>query len=58
VDAIGRQVEPEQLDRDEALVLGIVTAENRTKGACPDLMENAEWTEGVRGRAADSFRVQ
>jgi hypothetical protein len=58
MDAIGRQVEADQLDRDKTVGVRIVRAKHRAQRSCPDLMENSKWSEGVRRRRADSFRVQ
>jgi hypothetical protein len=58
MNAFGRQIEPEQLDRDELVLLRIVSSKDRAERACPDLMKNAEGTERVGRRGASSFRVQ
>ena len=52
------QVEPEHFDGNEAFVFGVVGTEDRAKSSSPDLMQHTKWTEGVRGRGADSFRMQ
>jgi len=58
VHALGRQIEPEELDRHESFALGIVPAKNRSKGSCTDLMKNTIGSEGIWGRRAGSFSVQ
>ena len=56
--ALGRQVEPEQLDGDEALALAIVRAKHRSQRPRTDLMKNTKRSERVGRRSAGSFRVQ
>ena len=58
VHALGREIEPEELDRDEPVLLRFVRAKHRAERTRADLMENPKWTEGVRRRSAGSFRVQ
>ena len=58
VHAIGREIESEELDRDEAVLLGLVRTKHGTERTRPNLMENPEWTECVRRRSAGGFRVQ
>ena len=56
--ALGRQIQTEQLDRDQPVVLGIVRAKHGSQCAGANLMKNTEGTEGVRRRSASSVRVQ
>jgi len=58
VHAFGRKIEPEELDGDEAIAIRFVRTEHRTQRTRTDLMKHAKWTEGIRERRADSFRVQ
>ena len=58
VDPLGRQVETEQLYRNELVLLGIVGSKDRAERARAYLMKNAERTERVWRRGAGSFRVQ
>jgi hypothetical protein len=58
VDALGRQVETEQLYRNELVLLGIVGSKDRAERTRANLMKNAERTERVRRRGTGSFRVQ
>ena len=58
MDALRRKVELEQFDRDEPIAVGFVRAEDGSESSGADLVENAEWTEGVRGAGIRSFRVQ
>src|SRR6184192_1309989 len=58
MNAFRRQLEAEEFDRDEAIALGFVRAKDGSESPGADLMENAEWTEGVRGAGISSFRVQ
>jgi hypothetical protein len=58
VDALGRQVETEQLYRNELVLLGIVGSKDRAERTRANLMKNAERTERVRRRGTASFRVQ
>jgi hypothetical protein len=55
---IGREIETEQFDGDEAILLGVIGAKYRAKSARTDLMENTKGSEGVRRRGAGSVRVQ
>jgi hypothetical protein len=55
---LGRKVEPELLDRDQATRVGLVGAKDRSKNADADLVKDTEGTEGVRRRGAGSVRVQ
>jgi len=52
------KVEPELLHRDQATRVGLIGAKHGAENASADLMENPEWSEGVRGRGAGSVRVQ
>jgi hypothetical protein len=58
VNALGRQVETEQLYRNELVLLGIVGSKDRAESARANLMKNAERTERVWRRGTGSFRVQ
>ena len=58
MNPLGRQIESEQLDGDEAVALGIVGAEHRARCAGTNLMENPERSEGVWRRRSGSVRVQ
>lgn len=58
MDLVGRQVKPEEFDRDELVLFRIVGTENRAKRASPYLMKNAKRTERFRMSGAGSFRVQ
>ena len=58
MDALRRKVELEQFDRDEPIAVWFVRAEDGSESPGADLVENAEWTEGVRGAGIRSFRVQ
>jgi len=57
VRLIGRQIELEQLDRDEPLAIGVVRAENGSERPGADLMKNAKRSKGV-GRRSSLFGVQ
>ena len=56
--ALRRQIEPEEFDRDEPILFGLVRPKNGAERTRADLMENPEWTECVRRRSAGSVRVQ
>jgi len=58
MDALGRQIEREQFDGDEAFALRIVRAKYGTKSPGTDLMKNTKRSERVWRRSAGSFRVQ
>jgi len=58
MDAFGRQIEPERLDRDEPIAFGIVRAKDGTYSTGANLMENPEWTENVWRRRSRSVRLQ
>ena len=58
MNALRRKIEAEEFDRDEAIALGFVRAKDGSQSSGADLVENAEWTEGVRGAGIRSFRVQ
>jgi hypothetical protein len=58
VRSIGRQIQVEQLDRDEPIALGIEGAKDRTEGARTDLMQYLEGSKRVRRREAGSVRMQ
>jgi hypothetical protein len=57
VDAVGRQIQPEELDGDEAIVFRIEPAKYRPQGSRTNLMKNSKRTEGIR-RWAGSVGVQ
>jgi hypothetical protein len=56
--ALGREIQFEQLDGDEALAGGIVRAKDRTQGSRTNLMKNSKRSEGVGRRSASSVSVQ
>ena len=56
--ALGRQIEPECLDGDEAILIGIVRTEDGAHCTGANLMENPEWTESVWRRSSRSVRLQ
>ena len=56
--ALGCQVEPKELHRDESFVLRIVGAEHRPESACADLMKHTKWTERIGWHGAGSFSGQ
>jgi len=58
MDTLGRQIEPEVFDGDEAIVLGIVRTKDRARCAGTNLMENPERTERIWRRSTRSVRVQ
>jgi len=58
VGALRRQVEFEQLDRDEVLALRIVGAKHRPQGSRADLVKHSKRSEGVGRRIANSVSVQ
>jgi hypothetical protein len=58
VDPLRRQIELEELDRDEPLAFRIVRPEHRSESPCTDLMKNTKRSERIWRRCAGSFRVQ
>ena len=58
VHLFGREVEPKQLNSDEALATCIVAAEDGAERSSADLMKNLKWPERVRRRSAGGVRVQ
>ena len=58
VNAIGWEIESEELDGNQLVLFRIVGTKNRTERAYADLMKNAERTERPRMLCAGSFRVQ
>jgi hypothetical protein len=56
--AFRREIQLEQLDRDETLARCFVRAKNGTESPRTDLMKNTKRSERVRKRSASSFRVQ
>jgi hypothetical protein len=46
------------LHGDQPTGVRLIGAEDGAENAGADLMENPEWSEGVRGRGAGSVRVQ
>jgi len=56
--AFGREIEAEELDRNEPIAVWFVRTIHRAQRTRTDLMKHAKWTEGIGGRRADSFRVQ
>jgi hypothetical protein len=57
VQALGRQIDPEELDGDEPIVVGIERTEHGTRRSRTNLMKNPKRTEGV-GRGAGKIRGQ
>jgi hypothetical protein len=58
VDALGRQVEPEEFDGNQTLAIGVVRTKDGTQSAGANLMENPERAEGIERRRIRSVRVQ
>jgi hypothetical protein len=58
MDPLGRQIEFEELDRDEPLAFRIVSPEHRSKSPRTDLMKNTKRSERIWRRCGGSFRVQ
>jgi hypothetical protein len=58
VHALGRQVETEQLDRNQPFTFSVISAEYRAERPCANLMKNSKGSERVGNRGAASFRVQ
>ena len=58
VDPLRRQIEFEELDRDEPLAFRIVRPEHRSKSPRTDLMKNTKRSECIWRRCGGSFRVQ
>jgi hypothetical protein len=58
VEALRRQIEPQDLDRDQPRPIGIVGTKDRTERSGTDLMQDPERAERVRRRGAGSFRMQ
>ncbi len=58
VNALGRKVELEQLDRDQPFARRVVRAKHWSQRAGANLMKNTKRSERVRERSASSFRVQ
>src|SRR5262245_52245461 len=56
--SLRRKIQAEPLHRGKLVLNRIVRAKDRAERACADLMQNAEWAEGVRRRSTGSFRVQ
>jgi hypothetical protein len=54
----GREIQIEELHRDEALALRVVGAEHRSQRPRTNLMKNTKRSERVWWRSAGSFRVQ
>ncbi|HEY7285999.1 MAG TPA: hypothetical protein VH497_11175 [Vicinamibacterales bacterium] len=50
VDAFGRQIQLEELDRNQAFAPRVISAEYRPKRACTNLMENPKRSEGFWSR--------
>jgi hypothetical protein len=55
---VGRNVETEQLDRDQAPGVGLIGAKDGAEDARTDLVQDAERAESVRRRGAGCVRVQ
>lgn len=56
---VGRQVESEDLDRDESILNRVVRTKNRSEAAGPNLMQDLEWaTSGRRRVVRGSVGVQ
>jgi hypothetical protein len=58
MDATRRKIEPEQLDGDVAIALGIVRAKKRPERTGANLMTNTKGSERVGRIRVSSFRVQ
>jgi hypothetical protein len=58
MDALGREVQPEEFDGDEPVAIRIERPKHGPQGAGANLMENPEWTEGFWRRSTRSVRVQ
>ena len=58
MDALGRQIEFEELNRNEPFAFRIVGPEHWSKSPRTDLMKNTKRSECVWRRGAGSFRVQ
>jgi hypothetical protein len=58
VQAIRRQIEPQDFDRDQPRPIGIVGTKDRTQRSGTNLMQDPERSERVRRRGAGSFRMQ
>ena len=58
MDALGRQVEAEDFDGNQAVALWFIRTKHRTQSTGTDLMEDTKWTEGVWRAGAGNFRVQ
>jgi hypothetical protein len=58
VDAVRREIQPEEFDRDKPILFGLVRPKDGAERTRSDLMQNPEWTECVRRRSAGGFRVQ
>jgi hypothetical protein len=58
MDALGRQVEPEDFDGNQPIALRFIRAKHRTQSTGTDLMEDTKWTEGVWRGGTGNFRVQ
>jgi len=58
MNALWRQIELEEFDRNEPLTLRIVRPEDRPEGPRTDLMKNTKRSERVWRPCAGSFRVQ
>ena len=58
VHALGRQIDLEQLDRDEPLASGIVRTKDGAKGTGANLVEHAKRTERFWRCGPGGFRVQ
>lgn len=50
VNALRRQIQPEQLDRNQTLSPRVISAKYRPKRACTNLMENPKRSEGFWSR--------
>ena len=55
--ALGRQVESKEFDGDEPVAIRIECPKHRPQSAGANLVENPEWTEGLR-RSTRCVRVQ
>ncbi len=58
MDAPGRQVESEEFNGHETIVVRIERPKHGPQCTGANLMENPEWTEGLRRRSTRSVRVQ
>ena len=58
MDALGRQIQFEELDRNQPLAVRVISAEHRSQRSSANLMQHPKWPECVWRRCAGGFRVQ